>query len=775
MLPQFSSNYYNKLNERIPFNEIYKNVIGTNNNVYDNLSVFAKWGVFWQLEMIYPDYWSKLNSLYRENDIKVTDFNDKLDKLAYYSSKVLQLDLSEHFERHGFPLTEETKKFTSQYPKPDKKIWYANYDFIKYNGDGFKNEPNLKVSTNKQGENINLSFDIDKNVENDLLGYEVYKNDELIAFTTSNNFLDTRSNYNDNDNIKYKVIPFDKKLNTGKAFEISSHTPTLKVWQDELTVKLGEQFDAKEIVKAYNYKGEDITNIVNITGNVDTNKKGQYELIYTIKDGDYTVTKTVKVNVVSSYDYLSDYDWVSAETEYGNPRKNENIKGRLNGEIKTFEKGFGIHANGKIVYDLSNKDFDTFEALVGVDMNIESQNNSSISFKILGDGEVLQTTRVLKHANDMVYINVPIKDIKELTIEISDAGNGKSSDHAIIVNPKLITNNVKPTINFEELSFVKLNSDFNIMENVNAFDKEDGDLTSKITVNSENFNINKTGEYTINYTVEDNDKNVTTVERKIVVYSEDLNLSDLDWESASTDFGTVNKDKSSTNKDIKLLVNGEEQTFKKGIGTHANSHIIYDLTDKNFEYFETFVGVDRNIPEQNNSSIIFKVLADGTEIYNSGIMKYNTEAKKIKLPIKNVKKLELIVNDANNGIGSDHGSFGQPKFYVFNSIPKLEIPKSISTKVGEPIELNEEFSAIDAEDGDLTSNVEVIGIDNVDFNKVGKYDITYKVKDSDDNEVTKTRNVAVVNMNDFNYLTDYDWTSTQNSYAQPIKDKSTSN
>ena len=50
--------------------------------------------------------------------------------------------------------------------------------------------------------------------------------------------------------------------------------------------------------------------------------------------------------------------------------------------VKTFDKGFGIHANGKITYDLSGKDYDNFEALLGVDMGIQSNNNSSITFEI---------------------------------------------------------------------------------------------------------------------------------------------------------------------------------------------------------------------------------------------------------------------------------------------------------------------------------------------------------------------------------------------------------
>ncbi len=419
-----------------------------------------------------------------------------------------------------------------------------------------------------------------------------------------------------------------------------------------------------------------------------------------------------------------------------------------------------------------------------------------------------------------------------------------------------------PKIELEETTFVKLNSEFNIMSGVTATDQEDGVITDRVLVNSEGFNINKTGEYTITYTVQDNDSNVSTKERKVVVYSDskylsDINwesartdygsvrkdksssnvnikllvdgevkeftkgigtheyLSDINWESARTDYGSVRKDKSSSNVNIKLLVDGEVKEFTKGIGTHANSEIIYDLEGSNYEYFETYVGVDRNIAEQNNSSVIFKIYADGEEVYNSGLMKYNTEAKLVRIPVSGVKELKLVANNGGNGNSSDHADFGEEvynsglmkynteaklvripvsgvkelklvannggngnssdhadfadaKFLITNSRPELTIPESISTTLGQPIDINQEYSATDAEDGDITANVKVEG--DVNFDKTGEYPITYTVTDSDGNTVTKTRTVAVVDMNDFTYLTDYEWKSETHSYAAPKKD-----
>ena len=78
--------------------------------------------------MIYPGYWAKLNRQYRENNVVLDSqdsANDKLNQLAKYSSIALELDLTEHFERHGFFVSDETKEFVSQYEKPEVKTWYA--------------------------------------------------------------------------------------------------------------------------------------------------------------------------------------------------------------------------------------------------------------------------------------------------------------------------------------------------------------------------------------------------------------------------------------------------------------------------------------------------------------------------------------------------------------------------------------------------------------------------------------------------------------------------
>ena len=508
---------------------------------------------------------------------------------------------------------------------------------------------------------------------------------------------------------------------------------------------------------------------VKITENINVNEKGTYEIKYSVTDENIETTKSVKVNVVSDYDYLSDYTWVSTETDYGTPRKNSNIKGRVNGDIKTFKKGFGIHANGKIVYDLSDKDYDTFEALLGVDMGIESQNNSSITFKIVGDGKTLATTKVIKHADDMVYVNVPVEGVETLSIEVYDGGNGISSDHAVIANPKLSTNNSKPELTIGKNESIKIRDEFDLMSAVKATDAEDGDLTESVVVNSNGFNANKSGIYTIEYSVTDSDGNTTTASKQVVVYSDNVYLSDLNWKSATIGSGSVRKDRAVNSNKIKLLNEDKTvKTYNKGIGTHSYSEIVYDSTG--YEVFDSWVGVDRNINANELSSVVFKVYVDGELKAQSDVMRYDTPKQHLVVDVRDSKQVKLVVEVADNGNSWDHANWADAKFLITNTKPTMNVEELTVLKLRDEFDKLSTLEANDIEDGDITSKVEISG--DVNTNKTGTYNLTYTITDSSDNTVTKERKVIVYSESE--YLSDLNWESASAGWKTVRKDNSIS-
>ena len=843
MIPQNSSYYYNKPNKRIPFeSHVFKNVISTNSNDYNKGGYFENLAVFWQLEMIYPGYWGKLNKQYRENNVVLdpqNTANDKLNQLAKYSGIALGLDLSEHFERHGFWVSDETKELLSQYPKPDIKTWYANYDYIEYEGEGFNGNPGLSVNVLKENENVKLTFRVNDEYKNDVLGYEIFKDGELIGFTSTNSFIDKNSNIG--ESVNYTVVPYDKKLNTAEEVVVNSLTPNLSLQQESISIKLREEFNPRDLVKALNYNGEDITSNVIVSGEVNVNEKGTYPVEYTITDNGVVVTKTVNVEVVSDYEYLSDTAWTRVETQEGTPRRNSDIKGRVNGEVKDFEKGFSIHANGTITYDLSGGEYDSFEALVGVDNKIAPQDHSSVNFEILGDGKVLAQSEVLKYADDMVYISASIKGVKELVIKVTDGGNGRTWDHGLIANPKLIKNNMKPVIEAEDKTY-KLGEAVDFNEGVTAMDVEDGDLTSRVEIISNNYEEGKLGRFEVTYRVTDSDNNVVEKTSYITVYEELAitkskygkfnNLEAYNEEfkipvasitnnagnygnsanSAITNaidgnintYWETNRENSISFKNEVIVDLGENQDISK-MAYAARRDAYYKGFANNFEVYvsseaegDNFIlagkgeytsgngdVVEFSIERTNVRRVKFKFInVNGNWASLSEISFYKADelSDKIRKELftdsnktevseayNTLEKLDVLREEVSTHPASElfQADLNRAEEIIRASFPVLNIPKSISTKVGEPIEIYGEYSANDKEDGNLTEKIEVTG--EVNFSKAGSYELTYKVTDSDGNTTTKTRTIAVVDMNDYTYLTEYDWKSTNNSYTAPRK------
>jgi len=172
---------------------------------------------------------------------------------------------------------------------------------------------------------------------------------------------------------------------------------------------------------------------------------------------------------------------------------------------------------------------------------------------------------------------------------------------------------------------------------------------------------------------------------------DEIYLSDIEWVSADAGWGTIRKDMSIDGNSIRLRSeSGTTVTYQKGIGTHANSEIIYDISGKGYGIFEAYIGVDQEMGPATAASITFEVWMDGRKLYDSGLMTSTTPQKFVSLDITGGKQLTLIVTDAGNGIGSDHGDWADTKFRT------AEIAAETGTALLGPDHagLNEEFEII---------------------------------------------------------------------------------
>ena len=108
-------------------------------------------------------------------------------------------------------------------------------------------------------------------------------------------------------------------------------------------------------------------------------------------------------------------------------------------------------------------------------------------------------------------------------------------------------------------------------------------------------------------------------------------LGQVSW---TQEWGTLGLDVSVERNPLKI---GGQQ-YPKGLGTHANSEIVYDLNGR-YQVFQSDVGVD----EETGSwgSVVFMVYVDGELKFNSGRMEGLTPLKRVSIPIAGRKELKL--------------------------------------------------------------------------------------------------------------------------------------
>lgn len=797
--------------------------------------------------------YAKASRLIRENPSRY-NATGSYQAMINAMSEATGYDLSSHFEYYNYPVTDATKKFTSQFKAFNKKIRYTTIDTykkIENNIQTFDKNTKAVISSVKQ-EKDGFSFKLSTNDDNKgTIAYEIYRDGKMVGFNRTGTYKDT---VDSSKEYKYQVIAYDYRANESiksDIFETASiiYEPKLTV-KNNITVKLNGKFNPLDYATAVTFDGKEIdSSKIEVVGTVDTEKRGAYEVTYRVTDRNNTVSKTVRVFVYeellvtkSKYGEFNNLQKYNEQfkipvasisnngSNYGSSVITNAIDGKLNthwetnkqntasfknevifdfGEVKEIarmaygarqdsHKGRGFATKFEIYVSQEEKGDDF--VLIGtgsyagnagdiVQTYFKPTNARRIKFKFVEANNGLTTFSEVAFYKDDALANLIANDLftDSSKTDVKEAYNSLSKLEALretvknhpaysyfneeIKAAEKIVRAKLPVITASDFEAVELNSSFDLMTNVTAKDQEDGIITEKVVVDKGNFDITKTGTYVVSYSVTDLDSNTTTKERKILVYSKADYLSDMKWESATSGWKSVNKDSavSSTNK-IKLRVDGTVKEFEKGIGAATNAEIVYDLNGE-YNYFTTYVGTDKNY-DLDATTIIFKIYADGKEVYTSNLIKKDSNAEFVGLDVTGVKVLKLVANDAGDGGYGDFASWADTKVYTSNAKPELTIPKSVATEVGVELDLNEPYRAVDAEDGDITTKVEVTG--KVNFNRVGKYPITYAVTDNDGNTVTKTRIISVVNMDNFDYLSDYSWKSISYSYKAPVKDKAMS-
>ena len=126
------------------------------------------------------------------------------------------------------------------------------------------------------------------------------------------------------------------------------------------------------------------------------------------------------------------------------------------------------------------------------------------------------------------------------------------------------------------------------------------------------------------------------------------------------------------------------EKFKKGIGTHAYSEIVYNSSG--YDIFDTWVGMDQYVSERDDASVQFKIFVDGKLKAQTGVMKANTPKERLVVDVRNSSEIKLVVDVATNGNNWDHANWADARFRNVPQFSTVQLEKAL--KEAKKLDLN---------------------------------------------------------------------------------------
>lgn len=310
-----------------------------------------------------------------------------------------------------------------------------------------------------------------------------------------------------------------------------------------------------------------------------------------------------------------------------------------------------------------------------------------------------------------------------------------------------------PVIDITGDLIIKKGEKVNLLSGVSAKDKEDGPLNN-IATGRDKVDENKPGEYNVTYTVRDKAGNEVTVDRKVKVYGDPV-ISGTD--------------------ELKLKVG---ETFDKSNGVSAKDSFGVDLTLS----ITVVHDVKVDIPGQYTAQYTVRDAAENevtedrvVKVYGTPVI-YGTNEVTIKVggtfnELDGVTARDSFDGDLTSSIkisDLDKVDVNTPGQYtvkytvkdvagnevtidrtiIVDGAPVITGADNVTIKVGSAFNELDGVTAEDKEDGPLTNNIVVSGMDKLDVNTPGEYTIAYTVTDSIGNITTVNRIVNVVKRDD---------------------------
>ncbi|WP_195985758.1 NPCBM/NEW2 domain-containing protein [Clostridium sp. D33t1_170424_F3] len=145
---------------------------------------------------------------------------------------------------------------------------------------------------------------------------------------------------------------------------------------------------------------------------------------------------------------------------------------------------------------------------------------------------------------------------------------------------------------------------------------------------------------------------------------EDGPLTIHNWVSGKSGWGTIRQDRSINGNTLTIA----GTTYPTGIGTHANSELVYFVGGRNVQ-FTALCGSDDD--SGGNGDIRFYVYGDDELLFDSGVMKWKSAAKPIDIKVMNHDYLRLVVDSCGN-MDFDHADWIDPQIASYEPTTVLD-------------------------------------------------------------------------------------------------------
>ena len=186
-------------------------------------NVFVQLGMYWQLHLAYDQadkplkFYNDFFKAWKAGEYGSYSYDERV---ALIASKTAGKDLTGFFTRWGMSLGDAAKAEMGRLPKETRALWYLNDSSYAYRingGAAFAGTVSVSARTEENKAVLTITGGDDA-----ILGYEIRRNGQPVAFTTESSYTDDLGPAN-NLTYTYSVVPVDQLGNAGgkiKANEV---------------------------------------------------------------------------------------------------------------------------------------------------------------------------------------------------------------------------------------------------------------------------------------------------------------------------------------------------------------------------------------------------------------------------------------------------------------------------------------------------------------------------------------------------------------------------